>query len=71
MDTATTDATASPFKINVHTWGHKKFKLKNKFHQLNDADLHFAEGQEGELVARLQARLGKSEAELQKLITEL
>lgn len=62
---------ASPFKIIAGTWGDKKTKLKNKFTQLNDSDLHFTEGKEAELTARLQTKLGKSEADVQKLITEL
>ncbi|MBK6628168.1 MAG: general stress protein CsbD [Flavobacteriales bacterium] len=55
----------------IGTWGDKKFKLKNKFSQLNDADLLFEEGKESELTARLQTKLNKSEADVQQLIAGL
>ena len=71
MDTVKTNIPTSPFTITPNTWGDKKTKLKNKFGQLNDADLHYEEGKENELTARLQTKLNKSEAEVQKLITEL
>lgn len=71
METVKTDHPTTPFKITANTWGDKKTKLKNKFSQLNDADLHFDEGKESELTARLQTKLNKSEAEVQKLINEI
>ncbi len=67
----TAEVPTTEFKIAPNSWGDKKTKLKNKFIQLNDADLHYDEGKESELTARLQAKLNKSEAEVQKLITEL
>ena len=70
MENVKNDATTAPFKIITNTWGDKKTKLKNKFSQLNDTDLHFVEGKESELTARLQTKLNKSEADVQKLITE-
>ena len=71
MDTLKTEVTPNLFKITANTWGDKKIKLKNKFSQLNDADLHFDEGKESELTGRLQAKLNKSEAEVQELIAAL
>ena len=75
MDTVKTEVTpqVTPilFKIAPNTWGDKKTKLKNKFTQLNDADLHFDEGKESELTGRLQTKLNKSEVEVQELITAL
>ncbi len=71
MEPVKTDNPTTAFTIAPNTWGHKKIKLKNKFGHLNDDDLHYEEGKEGELTARLQAKLNKSEAEVQKLITEL
>lgn len=59
------------FKIAIGTWGHKKFKLKNKFGHLSDDDLFFAEGQEAELIGRLGAKLNMSEADLHKLIASI
>lgn len=71
MDTVKTTNPTNLFKITANTWGDKKTKLKNKFSQLNDADLHFVEGKESELTARLQTKLSKSEADVQKLIAEI
>jgi len=71
MDTVKTNAPPNPFKITTNTWGDKKTKLKNKFNQLNDTDLLFEEGKESELTGRLQTKLNKSEADVQKLITEI
>lgn len=63
--------TPHSFKIASGTWGHKKFKLKNKFGHLNDDDLFFAEGQEADLISRLGAKLNMSDADLHKLITSI
>jgi uncharacterized protein YjbJ (UPF0337 family) len=71
MDTVKKPEQAGTFKIAPNTWGAVKTKLKNKFTQLTDADLAFQEGKEKELSSRLQARLNKSEAEVNKLITTL
>ena len=45
-------------------WNEMKGKLKQKYGQLTDQDLIFAEGKEDELLGRLQKRLGKSKDEL-------
>ena len=45
-----------------------KGKLKQKFADLTDDDLTFAEGKEDELLGRLQKRLGKSEEEIRRAI---
>ncbi len=65
------NAEAYGYVIVNSTWGHKKFKLRNKFRELSDADLNYVVGQERELVARLQARLNMSEAAVQQLIDSL
>jgi hypothetical protein len=70
----TTETAAVPtyeFKIPVNTWGDKKTKLQNKYPQLSNTDLNFVEGQEVELVGRLRSKLNKSEADVQKLLTEI
>lgn len=46
-------------------------KLKQKFAMLTDDDLLLAEGKEDEMIGRLQAKLGKSKAEIHKIISEL
>jgi uncharacterized protein YjbJ (UPF0337 family) len=49
-------------------WNEIKGKLKQKYAQLTDDDLKFAEGKEEELLGRLQQRLGKSPEEIHKEI---
>lgn len=71
MENTKNDTKPTGFTIPAGTWGSTKTKLKNKFSQLSDTDLHFVEGQESELTARLRTKLNKSEAEVQQLITEL
>jgi uncharacterized protein YjbJ (UPF0337 family) len=45
-------------------WNEIKGKLKQKYGQLTDDDLTFAEGKDDELLGRLQQRLGKSKEEI-------
>jgi len=52
-------------------WNEQKGKLKQKFANLTDDDLKYAEGKEDELLGRLQKKLGKSKEEVEKLISEL
>jgi uncharacterized protein YjbJ (UPF0337 family) len=52
-------------------WNEVKGKLKQKYGQLADDDLTFAEGKDEELLGRLQKRLGKSKEELRKEIENL
>ncbi|HEY5777730.1 MAG TPA: CsbD family protein [Terrimicrobiaceae bacterium] len=51
-------------------WNEIKGKLKQRFADLTDDDLAFAEGKEDELLGRLQQRLGKSEEEIRRAIEE-
>lgn len=51
-------------------WNEIKGKLKQKYAQLTDDDLTFAEGKEEELLGRLQQRLGKEKAEIRREIEE-
>ena len=53
------------------TWNEVKGKLKQKYGQLTDDDLMFAEGKEDELLGRLQKRLGKSKDELRAEIGDM
>ena len=48
-----------------------KGKLKQKFALLTDDDLLLLDGKQEELMGRLQTKLGKSKAELHKIINEL
>jgi uncharacterized protein YjbJ (UPF0337 family) len=52
-------------------WNEVKGKLKQKYAQLTDDDLKFAEGKDEELLGRLQQRLGKSKEELRRDIESL
>jgi uncharacterized protein YjbJ (UPF0337 family) len=53
------------------SWNAVKGKLKQKYGQLTDNDLAFAEGKEDELLGRLQQKLGKSKEDLRKEIESL
>ena len=53
------------------SWNEIKGKLKQKYGQLTDNDLAFADGKEDELLGRLQQRLGKSKEDLRKEIESL
>ena len=52
-------------------WNELKGKLKQKYADLTDDDLLYAEGKEDELYGRLQQKLGKTKEELQKELDEL
>jgi uncharacterized protein YjbJ (UPF0337 family) len=52
-------------------WNELKGKLKQKYGQLTDDDLAFAEGKEDELMGRIQKRLGRSKEEVRQMIDEL
>jgi uncharacterized protein YjbJ (UPF0337 family) len=58
----------SDIEINTN-WNERKSRLKMKFELLTDNDLMFEEGNNDEILEKLQVRLGKSKAELQKIIT--
>jgi len=52
-------------------WNEIKGKLKQKYGQLTDDDLVFAEGKEEELLGRLQKRLGKSKDDIRAEVERL
>lgn len=52
-------------------WNELKGKLKQKYGNLTDDDLMFAEGKEEELYERLQTKLGKTNDEVRRIISEL
>jgi uncharacterized protein YjbJ (UPF0337 family) len=47
-------------------WNQIKGKLKQKYGQLTDDDLAYTEGKEDEMYGRLQQKLGKSKAEIER-----
>jgi uncharacterized protein YjbJ (UPF0337 family) len=52
-------------------WNEQKGKLKQKFAELTDNDLMFAEGKKEEMIGRLQIKLGKSKEELLKIMAAI
>lgn len=53
------------------TWNEAKGKLKQKYADLTDDDLLYAEGKEDELLGRLQTRTGRTKEELRDEISSL
>jgi len=49
-------------------WNVAKGKLKKAYGDLTDDDLTYVEGQENELVGRIQKRLGTTTAEVHRLL---
>lgn len=52
-------------------WNEVKGKLKQRYAQLTDQDLLFAEGKEDELLGRLQQKLGKKKDDIRELIAQI
>jgi uncharacterized protein YjbJ (UPF0337 family) len=52
-------------------WNEQKGKLKQKFAQLTDDDLMFAEGKKDEMLGKLQIKLGKSKEEMEEILSSL
>jgi uncharacterized protein YjbJ (UPF0337 family) len=50
------------------SWNEVKGKLKQKYGQLTDNDLEFAEGKDDEMLGRLEKRLGKTKEDLRREI---
>ena len=51
-------------------WNELKGKLKQEYGELTDNDLAYAEGQEDELLGRIQKKTGKAKDELKKMLFE-
>jgi len=52
-------------------WNEMKGKLKQKYADLTDDDLMYAEGKEDELYGKLQQKLGKTKEEIQQEFDDL
>lgn len=50
-------------------WNETKGKLKQKYANLTDDDLTFAEGKEDEMLGRLQQKTGRTKEELREEIS--
>ena len=53
------------------SWNEVKGRLKQKYGDLTDDDLTYAEGKEEELYGRLQKRLGKTKEDIKKEIERI
>jgi uncharacterized protein YjbJ (UPF0337 family) len=53
------------------SWNEVKGKLKQKYAELTDDDLTFAEGKDDELLGRLQKKLGRTKEEIRDEIGNL
>ena len=58
-------------KLAKGSWNEHKGKLKQKFAELTDNDLMFAEGKQEEMIGRLQIKLGKTREELHRIIAAI
>jgi len=52
-------------------WNQIKGKLKAQYGELTDDDLAYEEGKEDQLFGKLQERLGKTKAEVKKMIDQI
>lgn len=52
-------------------WNEMKGKLKEEYAVLTDNDLAYEEGQEDQLVGKLQEKLGKSKKEVKDILRDL
>lgn len=52
-------------------WNELKGVVKQKYADLTDDDLLYAEGKEDELLGRLQKKLGKSKEEVESILNDL
>jgi uncharacterized protein YjbJ (UPF0337 family) len=50
------------------SWNEMKGKLKQKYAQLTDDDLVYAEGKDDEFIGKIQKRLGVTAEEAKKII---
>ncbi len=53
------------------SWNEVKGRLKKAYGDLTDDDVTYNEGQEDELLGRLQRRLGKTKDEVRKIIADI
>lgn len=66
------DAIFAMTKLQIKgTWNEIKGKLKQKYADLTDDDLTFAEGKDDELLGRLQKKLGRTKEQIRDELAEL
>ena len=54
-----------------HRWNEVKSRLKSQYEVLTDEDLNLSLGRENDLIQRLQRKLGKSKADIFRMIGEV
>jgi len=52
-------------------WNQLKGKLKERYSELTDDDLTYMEGQEDQLIGKIQHRIGKSKEEVRSMLNHL
>jgi hypothetical protein len=52
-------------------WAEQKAKLQNQFANLTDKDLKFETGRKHEMIERVGVKLGKTEAEIDRIFDSL
>ena len=52
-------------------WNELKGKLKQKYAQLTDDDLLFADGKDDEIMGKLQQKLGKTKEEIREELEKM
>lgn len=53
------------------SWDDVRGRLKSQYGDLSDDDLTYVEGQEDQLLGRLETKLGKGKAEIRRIIADL
>jgi hypothetical protein len=62
----------SMMKIDIRSrWSEARARLKQRYDMLTDDDLILYLGREGDLIGRLQIKLGKTKADIIKIIGEV
>ncbi len=65
----TTDITMNATKLSLKgNWNIIKGKLKQSYGELTDDDLKYVEGQEDELVGRIQKRIGATATDVRQML---
>jgi hypothetical protein len=61
----------APSSRIAQIWGEQKQKLLIEFTKLTEEDLRFETGRKHEMIERIAVKLGKSEAEMQRIFQAL
>lgn len=59
------------FKANTYNWNELRIKLKQKFPELTDADLHYEKGFGRDMLRMVEYKLGKTKQEMKSIIDGL